>query len=106
MPKLRYFLQKIRQVLGNPLLLDPRWPLQKETLLPNPCVVIHSYHYIKLYKSAHIAIKSQFQSLVFMIVMAIQTLLLILFCQRNGIVMYNRNVLRKVYGTRYIFLTK
>jgi len=34
-----------------------------------------------------------------MTVMLIQIILLILFCQRTGIIKYYRNVLHKVYGT-------
>jgi len=51
MPKMRYFfLSKIRQVLGNPLFLDPRWPWWLGALPPVPCVLIHSFH-LNLYQS-------------------------------------------------------
>jgi len=44
---MRYFftVSKIRQFLGNPLLLDPRRPRRLVALPPDSCVVIHSYHY-------------------------------------------------------------
>jgi len=81
---MRYFFDKIRQVLKNLLLLDPfglgSWGICLLTL-----ALLSIASTIKLYESAQkfIAIKSQFQYLVFMTMMAIQTILLILFYQRT-----------------------
>jgi len=76
-----FFGSKIRQVLGNPLLLDPLGLGGRRHCLQTPALLSIATT-IKLYESAHIslALNSKFQSLVFMTLMAIQSIFLILFC--------------------------
>jgi len=88
MPKNALFFEKIRQVFGNSLLLDPVGFGSWRLCLTSALLSIAST--IKLDESAQnlSPIKSQFQPLVFMTMMAIQIILLILFCPHTRIIKY------------------
>jgi len=84
MPKMRYFLEINLPSSWKSAPIRPSLASAVGALPPDPCVFIYSYHYKTLWIcTKSIAIKSQFQTLVFMTVMALQTIHLILFCQRT-----------------------